>query len=505
MTVVPADTQAHTAELCDSAFGAFCEDMSSMFGIDFSWDRQGVRTGPVRDLWKPAKKLGVTHQIQATGAVNGTFHLCFDQAGLFVLCGVIVMLPEARILQEVKSGSTEDAKNLQDAAREVGNLLVGSWDRVFRENCSGHKHFVKKSTFLGKPWEDPEKAGPVPDEEVLLASYELTVGSYPSFSCAAIFPKALGIGFEAASDAAASQGQADDEPADEPTRAAQPAQPAPAAKPDARAKPASPDDAKAGSPAPPKRQDSPIRETVPSKDEARTEAVPDDGVVVPPIAVAKTDVTTVQPETIESIPNPTEEADEARWQTVVQESLKGFESIHAGQGGGDPGRMFDGPTVLSLLHSPVAAIMTQDVAWADPDDTVQQCIAKMQQQDCRYVLVGRKGALEGIVSISNIQAALSPYLRPLFAKWRRPEDDATLTIKVKWIMSRPVRTVTPQTTIEGVIESMFHHGSRCLPVVNSEGVVQGIVTVFDILARVIEADPASSWKGKPRQSPPLLL
>ena len=84
-------------------------------------------------------------------------------------------------------------------------------------------------------------------------------------------------------------------------------------------------------------------------------------------------------------------------------------------------------------------------------------------------------------SKSNITGAISPYLRPVFAKWRRPLDDATLNIKVKWMMSRPVRTIKPETPLAVIIENMIQFGYRCLPIVNNEGKVEGLVTAFDIL------------------------
>jgi len=48
-------------------------------------------------------------------------------------------------------------------------------------------------------------------------------------------------------------------------------------------------------------------------------------------------------------------------------------------------------------------------------------------------------------------------------------------------------------------------GGRCLPVVNAKGAVQGMVTVFDILLRVLEFDKGISWQGRPPQAPPLLI
>jgi len=118
-------------------------------------------------------------------------------------------------------------------------------------------------------------------------------------------------------------------------------------------------------------------------------------------------------------------------------------------------------------------------------------------------MVGTDGVLEGIVSNSNIKGAISPYLRPVFEKWHRPLDDATLNIKVKWIMSRPVRVVTPETSLVAIMENMCQFGGRCLPVVDKQGKVQGLVTVFDIF-KMLNASANVSSVGKAPQSPPLV-
>jgi CBS domain-containing protein len=93
----------------------------------------------------------------------------------------------------------------------------------------------------------------------------------------------------------------------------------------------------------------------------------------------------------------------------------------------------------------------------------------------------------------------------MFAKWRRPEDDATLGVRIKWIMSRPVRTVRPDTTLAAMIECMRRFGGRCLPVVDERAGVQGIVTAVDILLHLLEADESFSWKGGPSQAPALVI
>ena len=175
MAATATDIESRLADLSDSAFEAFCEDISAMFDADVQCTRRQAGAGTVGEMRKRFKKLTAVHLVQATGTLDGTFQLFFDQGGLFILSGVIVMLPERKILEDVRRGSADDADNLTDAAREVGNLLVGSWDRVFRDECAGHEHFLKTNTFIGKPWEDSQKIGLDANEEVFFAVYEMTV------------------------------------------------------------------------------------------------------------------------------------------------------------------------------------------------------------------------------------------------------------------------------------------------------------------------------------------
>lgn len=149
-------------------------------------------------------------------------------------------------------------------------------------------------------------------------------------------------------------------------------------------------------------------------------------------------------------------------------------------------------------------LMSSQVIWVSPDDSVNEVLTAMQQHDAGYVVAGENGILQGLVSKSNVLGALSPYLRPVFAKWRRPADDATMDIKVQWIMSRPVRTVCPEASLSVIVDQMRQFGGRCLPVVAADGSVQGLITVFDIL-RVLTPDLDASLAGHTPQAPCLMV
>ncbi len=164
-----------------------------------------------------------------------------------------------------------------------------------------------------------------------------------------------------------------------------------------------------------------------------------------------------------------------------------------------------GKTTMAHITVPATVcakdIMQKDVVWANPNDNVQQALTKMQQQDSSYIIVGQDRVLEGIVSKSDITGATSIYLRPIFAKWHGPSDNATLQIKLKWIMSRPVRTVRPETLLATIIDNMCRFGARGLPVVDEQGTVHGLVTVFDIFRALSNTSEDISVAGKTAEAP----
>ena len=92
-------------------------------------------------------------------------------------------------------------------------------------------------------------------------------------------------------------------------------------------------------------------------------------------------------------------------------------------------------------------------------------------------------------------------MQPIFSKWRRPLDDATLKIRIKWVMSRPVRTIKPETSLAAIVEQMSQFRGRCLAVTDEAGKVQGLVTAFDIFEALLNSGPETSAAGETTQTP----
>ncbi|MBN1806855.1 MAG: hypothetical protein JW837_16525, partial [Sedimentisphaerales bacterium] len=193
----------HMLELTTESFKGFCEDISGMFSIPMRSNKIGASIVKVGSLKEPFKNLVAITSCKATGTYEGTFQIIFNREGLFTIAGAITMPAEMTSLLEkcigpeqtmknIKGGGLKEAEAVADTVAEACNLLVGSWDRVFREKLEGHKHLLQTNTFIGEPWDNPkEKIGMGSDDEIALASYKIIINPFPPFMCGAIYPKTI--------------------------------------------------------------------------------------------------------------------------------------------------------------------------------------------------------------------------------------------------------------------------------------------------------------------------
>ena len=634
--MAPSQTEleSRVIELAEKSFKTFCGDISGMFSVDMVCSRQQVGPETVIGLKTRFKDFIVVYSVKAEGELDGTFQVVFDRQGLFILAGVVAMHPEHMILENIESASLEKAGQLGNILTEVGDALVGAWDRVFQKELDGHDQFVQTNTFIGSPWDDSEKKiGLAGDEELMFVPYEMTVGPCPTFKCGIIFPKAILAGksragskaqnaSEAAEDAeskAPSASEAVDEAessapnvseaaedaeskttnvsegeeeskseapnvSEEEKEAESKAPNASEAAEDAeskttnvsegeeeaeskapnvsegveKSKPQEPADEKAAEEK--TKAENSTKEAAPTEGDAAAEKAesaakeaiaadksaaqqdPEDAVDRKPEAAAEEERPAVaaeepdaaaegEPEVATEEERPAVAAEEERPAVAAEEpkaapeekpeaaaeqksddvKVKPPETAEADKSEKRPiseaiQKMTRSSAVLpgELTPSVMAEklplgsedaslavcakdIMQINVIWGDPDDSVQKALATIQQRNADYMMIGRGKIPEGVVSKSDLTGALSPYLRPTFSKWRRPMDDATLQIKVKWVMSKPTCTVTPETPLPAMMEHICKAGRLCLPVVDQQGKVQGLVTVFDIFKVLLKS------------------
>lgn len=418
MTATQIDIRTETLRFATDAFEAFCADIEGMFGIGIKCRAKEQQGGNTESLQKRFKKLCAVNTVKAQGVINGSFYLLFGQEALFTLGGIFVMLPEKRILESCKFGTEQQAQTMSDAIKEAGNLLVGSWDRIFRENVPSHRHFLQTGTFIGNPWQDTQKNfGLAKDAAINACFYEFTAGEFPPFECCVVFPESI---FGPIPEATAEEKTQEPEPAAAEKEVVQtPAEPVFIEK------------------QPDKKTPEPIKVEEPTKNTIAENPQQPAQTAAPTVPA----VSAVAP---------------------VNENVK----------------------VFQILDLKALDIMNSDIKWCDPGCTVEKAMEQMQQTRADYLLVGSEQKTQGIVALSDLSSALSIYLRPMFAKWKRQLDEATLRIKVQAIMSKPVRCILPDTPLDVVAEKIVRLGG-CLVVMDTNGKTLGIVTSKDFITRLL--------------------
>jgi len=135
----------------------------------------------------------------------------------------------------------------------------------------------------------------------------------------------------------------------------------------------------------------------------------------------------------------------------------------------------------------VDSIMSREVFKISMDDTIATVREIFKHFKFHHLLVVEKRKLVGVISDRDLLKALSPFLDTLSEK---PRDLALLNRKAHQIMSlRPV-TVTKDATIEQAMKLLVEKDISCLPVVSTNGVIEGIVSWKDILRSFCETTPA---------------
>ena len=108
-----------------------------------------------------------------------------------------------------------------------------------------------------------------------------------------------------------------------------------------------------------------------------------------------------------------------------------------------------------------------------PDAPVLEAVRAMAEHGVGALLVMSAGALAGIVSERD-------YARKVVLRGRASADTP-----VAQIMSSPVLTVTPETTVQQCMVLMTERRIRHLPVVDG-GRVIGVVSIGDLVKSLIE-------------------
>lgn len=109
--------------------------------------------------------------------------------------------------------------------------------------------------------------------------------------------------------------------------------------------------------------------------------------------------------------------------------------------------------------------MTHNPVTVGPNDTLDKAAKKMNAGRFRRLPVVEKGDVVGILTDRDLRQNLSHLDRT----------------KINAVMSKPVVTVTPLTTLEHATHLMLQHKIGGLPVVDDRGALVGMITASDML------------------------
>ncbi|MCX8177291.1 MAG: CBS domain-containing protein [Candidatus Bathyarchaeota archaeon] len=128
----------------------------------------------------------------------------------------------------------------------------------------------------------------------------------------------------------------------------------------------------------------------------------------------------------------------------------------------------------------IEQIMTKAPYTIEAARTVGAVLSLFREHDISHVPVMEKGELVGIISLRDIiEHIFQPTQRQTVGDIKG-EKIQILSIPAKGIMTKPVITVTPSTTLKEAEEKMHKFNVHCLAVVD-KGRLVGIVTKLDFL------------------------
>jgi CBS domain-containing protein len=121
-----------------------------------------------------------------------------------------------------------------------------------------------------------------------------------------------------------------------------------------------------------------------------------------------------------------------------------------------------------MMNEPVSKIMTRDLITVSPEDTLDKARALFAEKRFHHLLVVEKDLLKGLITTSDLL-------------WLDEPSSNYKNIKISDVMTRKLATLEPTDKIGSAAQIFLRNWFHALPVVNSDGKIEGIVTTFDVL------------------------
>jgi len=145
---------------------------------------------------------------------------------------------------------------------------------------------------------------------------------------------------------------------------------------------------------------------------------------------------------------------------------------------------------VDRLLGTVDEVMERTVLVLAPGATLDEAAHEMERRGVSGAPVVEGGRVVGIVSLSDLFeiAGISAAQARTASPWRRYERRLSESGKtVRSAMTSAVYTLGPGASVAHAAELMWEHGVNRVPIVGTDGQVEGIVAREDVVAAVARA------------------
>ena len=123
-------------------------------------------------------------------------------------------------------------------------------------------------------------------------------------------------------------------------------------------------------------------------------------------------------------------------------------------------------------------IITKKVTHVDIDDTLADIYELFGHASFHHLLVTQNNKLYGVISDRDLFKNMSPYAG---TPAELPRDASIMNKRAHQIMTRKPVTVTKDTSIDHAVDLLLQHDISCLPVIDNNNNIEGIVTWKDLI------------------------
>jgi len=137
----------------------------------------------------------------------------------------------------------------------------------------------------------------------------------------------------------------------------------------------------------------------------------------------------------------------------------------------------------------VRDLMSQPALTVGPTGPLREDIQLMEAETIRHVAVVDSGRLLGLVSLRDVLRSQEGSLSGALST---EQTHMNRWIEARWVMTKEVRTVCPDTPVLEAALTLRSHGYGCVPVVE-QGKLVGMLTDSDFLEYAIQqlSDPGA--------------